>query len=49
MTEVQKLLEGLRIVSEMMTEDVIKNATNEELLEYNKLINQIKARINVTL
>ena len=45
MNEVQKLLEGLRLVSEMMSEDVIKNATNEELLEYNNLINKIKARI----
>lgn len=49
MTEVQKLLEGLRIVSEMMTDDVIKNASNEELLEYRKLINQLKARINTAL
>lgn len=46
MTEVQKLLEGLRLISEMITDDVIKNATNEELLEYHKLINIIKARIN---
>ena len=45
MDDVQKLLEGLRIVSEMMTDEVIKNATNEELLEYNSLINKIKARI----
>lgn len=45
MNDVQKLLEGLRIVSEMMSDDVIKNATNEELLEYNNLINKIKARI----
>lgn len=45
MDDVQKLLEGLRIVSEMMTDDVIKNATNEELLEYNNLINRIKAKI----
>ena len=49
MTEVQKLLEGLRIVSEMMTDDVIKNATNEELLEYHNLISKLKARINVVL
>lgn len=45
MNDVQKLLEGLRLVSEMMSDDVIKNATNEELLEYNNLINKIKARI----
>ena len=49
MTDVQKLLEGLRIVSEMMTDETIKNATNEELLEYNNLINKIKARINSSL
>ena len=45
MSEVEKLLEGLRLVSEMMTDDVIKNASNEQLLEYKKLINKIKARI----
>ena len=49
MTEVQKLLEGLRLVSEMMTDDVIRNATNEELLEYRDLINKLKARINTVL
>lgn len=49
MTEVQKLLEGLRIVSEMMSDEVIKNASTEELLEYNNLINKIKARINTSL
>lgn len=48
MTEVQKLLEGLRIVSEMMSDEVIKNASTEELLEYNNLINKIKARINTS-
>ena len=42
MNDVQKLLEGLRLVSEMMSDDVIKNATNEELLEYNNLINKKK-------
>lgn len=45
MNDVQKLLEGLRLVSEMMSDDIIKKATNEELLEYNNLINKIKARI----
>lgn len=45
MNDVQKLLEGLRLVSEMMTDDVLQNATNEELLEYTNLINKIKARI----
>ena len=49
MTDVQKLLEGLRLVSEMMTDDVIKNASNEELMEYHFLINRVKARINTTL
>lgn len=44
MSDVEKLLEGLRLVSEMMTDDVIKNATNEELIEYTNLISKIKAR-----
>ncbi len=44
MSEVEKLLEGLRIVSEMMTDDVINSATDEQLIEYTNLINKIKAR-----
>ncbi len=44
MSDSEKLLEGLRLVSEMMTDDVIKSATNEELIEYTNLINKIKAR-----
>ena len=46
MTDVEKLLEGLRIVSQMMTDDVIKNATTEQLFEYNKLITKIEARLD---
>ncbi len=44
MSEVEKLLEGLRLVSEMMNDDVIKNATDEQLIEYTNLINKLKAR-----
>lgn len=46
MNDVEKLLEGLRLVGEMMTDDVIKNATKEQLIEYTNLINKIKARFS---
>ena len=37
MSDVEKLLQALRIVSEQMTEETIKEATNEQLLEYTVL------------
>ena len=43
MSDVEKLLQALRIVSEQMTGETIKEATNEQLLEYTVLINRIKA------
>lgn len=46
MTDVQKLLEGLRLVGEMITPEVLEKASKEELLEYTSLINKIKARLD---
>lgn len=43
--EVEKLLQSLRDVREVLTPENIGNATNEQLLEYIELTNQIQAAI----
>ena len=45
MNDVDKLMDALKTINQLMTEDVLKEATTEQLLEYNELINQIKALI----
>ncbi len=43
--EVEKLLQSLRDVREVLTPENISNATNEQLLEYIELTNQIQAML----
>lgn len=43
--EVEKLLQCLRDVREVLTPENISNATNEQLLEYIELTNQIQAML----
>ena len=43
--EVEKLLQSLRDVREVLTSENISNATNEQLLEYIELTNQIQAAL----
>ena len=45
MNDMEKLLESLKLVNELIQEDSIKNATNEQLLEYIELTNKLKALI----
>ena len=49
MDEMQELIDSLKIVNKLMEKDTIKNATNEQLLEYIELTNQIKAMIIASL
>lgn len=40
---VKQLLEALKKVNNLMTEETLKKASTEQLLEYNEQINRIKA------
>lgn len=43
--EVEKLLESLELVCKLLDDNVVKNATNEQLVEYIELTNKLKAVI----
>lgn len=44
-SDVKELIKALKKVNELMTEENLKKATTEELLEYNEQINRIKAAL----
>lgn len=43
--KIETLLKGLELVCELMNEDTMKNATNQQLVEYLELTNRLKAII----
>lgn len=45
MDEVEKLIESLKLVNKLIEDDAIKNATNEQIMEYLELTNKLKALI----
>ena len=45
--EKERLLKRLEEINEQITDDVIKNATNEELMEFVSLSEQIRAKIKM--
>lgn len=45
--EKEKLLRELQQINEQMDDEAIKSASNEELLEYLKLVEKIKARLKM--
>lgn len=45
MNEVEKLIESLKLVNKLIEDDAIKNATNEQIMEYLELTNKLKALI----